>query len=151
MSKENVFQIIITSVIAGVTSYLQVVGVPFLVLAVAMATDYLTGLASAKRHDSFSSRIGITGIIKKVCYIALVGVGAMVDYILGYGLPLLGIDNKLPMIFGLLITMWLISNELISILENLSKIGVPMPSFLMKLVEKLKITVESKADNNTIE
>lgn len=147
MSKENVFQIIITSIIAGVSSYLQVVAVPFFVLTIAMATDYLTGWASAKKHSKVSSRIGIAGIIKKVCYIALVGVGAMVDYILGYGLPALGIDNKLPMIFGLLITMWLISNELISILENLSKIGVPMPSFLMKLVEKLKVTVESKADD----
>jgi toxin secretion/phage lysis holin len=149
MTKDNVFQIVITSVIAGVTSYLQVVAVPIVVLVIAMVTDYITGWICAKKHSSISSRIGIAGIVKKVCYIALVGVGVIVDYILAYGLPALGIDNTLPMIFGLLVTMWLISNELISILENLSKIGVPMPGFLMKLVERLKVTVENKADNTT--
>ena len=48
-----------------------------------------------------------------------------------------------------MVAIWLIINELISILENLSKMGVPMPNFLMKVVKKLKIIVESKADTTT--
>ena len=39
-----------------------------------------------------------------------------------------------------------ILNECISILENISEIGVPLPAFLLKLIEKLKKTVEDAGD-----
>jgi phage-related holin len=42
----------------------------------------------------------------------------------------------------MLVTIWLIINEMISILENLSKIGVPIPEFLKKIIGRLKNTVE---------
>lgn len=44
------------------------------------------------------------------------------------------------------VTIWLIINELISILENLAAIGVPGFPRLSKLLERLKNTV-SKGDN----
>ena len=50
------------------------------------------------------------------------------------------------MAVGLLVIVWLIINELISILENSGKIGVPMPDFLMKLLDRLKQTTEKKAE-----
>ena len=36
--------------------------------------------------------------------------------------------------FGLIVAVWLIINELISILENLSELGTPIPPFLVKIV-----------------
>lgn len=48
--------------------------------------------------------------------------------------------------FGLLVTIWLVLNECISILENISQIGVPLPSFLVALIEKLKSTTENKGE-----
>lgn len=48
-------------------------------------------------------------------------------------------------------TIWFIINECISILENLAVIGIPLPSFLVKIVHKLKITVENKVDTNESE
>ena len=50
------------------------------------------------------------------------------------------------MLFGLIVTVWLIINELISILENLSKMDVPIPAFLTKIIKKLKTTVEDKTE-----
>ena len=150
MTKENVIQGLITLIIAGVSAYLQIIAIPIIILIAVMIVDYATGLINARKNAKLSSRIGIIGIVKKVCYLALVGVGATVDYILYAVSSQLGIESNAVMTFGVLVTVWLIINELISILENLSKIGVPMPNFLMKLVEKLKITVESKADT-TIE
>ena len=38
--------------------------------------------------------------------------------------------------------VWLGFNEVISILENLGDMGVPMPPFLMKIVQMLKGKVE---------
>lgn len=49
-------------------------------------------------------------------------------------------------VVGAGVAIWLIINELISILENLAAIGVPGFPRLAKLLEKLKNTV-SKGDN----
>ena len=49
--------------------------------------------------------------------------------------------------FGLLVTVWLIFNECISILENVAEIGAPMPPFLVKLIGKLKKTTEDKGED----
>ena len=46
--------------------------------------------------------------------------------------------------FGISVAVWLIINEMISILENLSKLDVPIPVFLTKLIERLKISVDKK-------
>ena len=49
--------------------------------------------------------------------------------------------------FGVLVTIWLIINELISILENLEALHVPMPRFLKNIVKHLKSAVETKGDS----
>jgi len=49
-------------------------------------------------------------------------------------------------VVGAGVAIWLIINELISILENLAAIGVPGFPRLSKLLERLKNTV-SKGDN----
>ena len=36
------------------------------------------------------------------------------------------------------VVFWLLANELISILENIADIGVPMPAFLLRAVELVK-------------
>ena len=51
--------------------------------------------------------------------------------------------------FGLVVTMWLIVNELISILENLVKLEVPVPAPLTKILSKLKIVAENKLEDET--
>ena len=48
-------------------------------------------------------------------------------------------------------TIWLVLNECISILENISEIGVPLPAFLLKIIEKLEKTVEDTGEKPTIE
>lgn len=47
----------------------------------------------------------------------------------------------------MLVTIWLIINELISILENLGSIGVPLPKFLLTIIKKLKTTTENKVES----
>ena len=49
-------------------------------------------------------------------------------------------------VVGAGVAIWLISNELISAMENLAAIGVPGFPRLSKLLERLKNTV-SKGDN----
>lgn len=146
MTKENIFQGIITLVIAGVSAYFQIIAIPILVLTAVMIIDYITGLAGAYITKQLNSRIGVIGIIKKVGYLGLVVVGMVADYIIYSALSQIGVNIELGYCVGMVIVIWLIINELISILENLAEIGVPLPNFITKLVSRLKTTVESKAD-----
>lgn len=144
--KENVVQAIITAIVAGVSVYFGVVAIPILVLIAVMIVDYVTGLVGAYIAGQLNSRIGIVGIIKKISYLGLVAVGMVTDYIIYSALAQLGVSIELGYCVGMVIVIWLIINELISILENLAEIGVPLPTFITKLIARLKNTVESKAE-----
>ena len=146
MNKENIFHSVLTLIVAGVSAYFQIIAVPLIVLTVVMLIDYITGMMSAYINAELSSRKGIVGILKKVSYFSLVCVGIAIDYILYSALSQIGIQSDVTMFFGLIVTVWLIINELISILENLSKMDVPIPKFLTSVIKKLKTSVEDKTE-----
>lgn len=143
--RENVIKSVFAVIIGGVTAYFQEIAIPFVILIVAMCIDYASGMLKAWVTAQLSSRTGIIGIIKKVCYLLVICVAAVVDWLLASGLRGIGISVEINYLFGVIVTIWLIINELISILENLAIIGVPLPPFLTSAVHKLKIAVE----NNT--
>ncbi|HIW14920.1 MAG TPA: phage holin family protein [Firmicutes bacterium] len=126
------------------SSWLGVLAVPVYVLVGCNVMDYATGLAAAhRRGQKVSSYIGVLGIAKKVCMWLLIAVGAVVDWLLLYAGDQLGVDIHLPMLVASLTAVWLIVNEVISILENIGDTGVPLPGFLTKIVEGLKSKIES--------
>ena len=126
------------------SSWLGVLAVPVYVLVGCNVMDYATGLAAAhRRGQKVSSYKGINGIAKKVCMWLLIAVGAVVDWLLLYGGDQLGVDIHLPMLVSSLTAVWLIVNEVISILENIGDTGVPLPGFLTKIVQGLKSKIES--------
>ena len=125
------------------SSWLGVLAVPVYVLVGCNVMDYLTGLAAAhRRGQKVSSYKGINGIAKKVCMWLLIAVGAVVDWLLLYCGDQLGVEIHLPMLVASLTAVWLIINEVISILENVGDIGVPLPGFLTKIVQGLKSKIE---------
>ena len=126
------------------SSWLGVLAIPVYVLVGCNVMDYATGLAAAhRRGQKVSSYKGINGIAKKVCMWLLIAVGAVVDWLLLYGGDQLGVEMHLPMLVSSLTAVWLIVNEVISILENIGDTGVPLPGFLTKIVEGLKSKIES--------
>ena len=147
----NFLQGIFAAVSAAIVAYLNILLVPLIVLIVVMVIDYLSGMAQAYVSHTLNSRIGVVGILKKVGYLATVAVAVIADYIISEALMLLGTDIKLSYYIGLVVTIWFIINELISILENLAEIGTPIPKFLTKIIKRLKVTVESKTDSKESE
>lgn len=141
--EERSIQGVFSAAIAALMSYLGVIAIPVVVLMAAMITDYITGMAAAWHNKKLSSKKGLSGIIKKISYLILVCVGMFVDWVIYYGIQAVGVDLGYTFFFGVLVTIWLIINELISILENLENIGVPMPAFLIQIVSKLKVTAEN--------
>lgn len=127
---------------AVLTEYLGALAVPFVVLCCVMLVDYATGMAAAWKNHTLSSKRGVRGIIKKLCYPALVCVGMGVDWLVASGMVQLGWRSEPVVFFGVLVAVWLVINELISILENLKQIGIPLPGFLVRAVRHLKVSAE---------
>lgn len=127
--------------------YFNAVAVPLYILTVMMVVDYVTGMVSAWIKRELSSRKGLIGIIRKVCYLALIAAAMGADWLIYNGMSQIGVsmtDYTVPL--GITVTVWLIVNELISILENVGKIGVPLPLFLIRIINRLKSIVDESED-----
>ena len=100
-------------------------------LVIAMIVDYMTGVAvaavwhkSAKSENgALESRAGFKGLIRKGCIIALVLVAHYMDLAIGTQY----IRDALVIGFA--------ANEIISILENLSLMGIQYPEIIKKALD----------------
>lgn len=98
--------------------------------------DYVTGLMCAILEKKLSSVIGARGIFKKVVIFTLVGVAHIIDSrIIGDGSAI-----RTAVIF------FYLSNEGISIIENASKIGLPIPQKLKDILAQLNSKKEDDKD-----
>lgn len=120
-------------------------------LMVLMIIDYISGMLAAKKEafenpgDSrygWSSRRSILGIYKKLGYMLTILVAVSIDYLIFKFAKEIGLDLGSNTIFGLLVTVWFIINELISILENVGRMGTELPDFLKKVLSELKNNLE---------
>ncbi len=120
---------------------------------IAMACDYISGVLAAKKEAlenpdnaelGLSSRKGIKGIIKKLGYILLVGTAFTVDFLLHYYADPMG-EEAYSTFFGVLTLIWLTTNELLSVLENLGRMGVPIPYRLRQIIRDLRAKGEEGA------
>ena len=119
------------SVFSAIASLLGTLLVPVLLMVVCNVIDYITGLVAApKRGKKINSEVGFAGIKKKICMWLLVVVGVIIDKLLLYTGETIGIALPFNFLIACVVCIWIVCNELLSILENISDIGVPMPTFL---------------------
>ena len=90
--------------------------------------DYITGLMAAIIEKKLSSEIGFRGIFKKVLIFTLVGIGHTIDFYLIEK----GSAVRTAVIF------FYLSNEGLSIIENASKVGLPIPEKLRVVFTELR-------------
>lgn len=92
-----------------------------------VSIDYITGLMCAVIDKKLSSEVGAKGIFKKVLIFTMVGIGHIVDtQIVGDGSVV-----RTAVIF------FYLSNEGVSLLENASRIGLPVPEKLRDILAQL--------------
>lgn len=138
-------KVTVIAAMSALMSWLGILAVPVFLLVGCNLVDYATGLCAAKyRNDSISSYKGIRGIVKKVCMWLLVVVGSWIDILIQYAIDAAGIEISFPFVVATVVAVWLVVNEVISILENMIDIGVEMPPFLLPLVKNIKKAVEDK-------
>lgn len=94
-------------------------------LIIFITIDYITGVIKAIINKQYSSEIGFKGISKKVLMIFMVALATQIDLLL---------DN-----IGIryLVIIFYIVNEGMSIIENASLLGLPIPEKLKQVFEKL--------------
>lgn len=133
----------VIAVISALMSWLGILAIPVFLLVGCNVIDYFTGICAAKyRTEHISSYKGIRGIIKKVCMWLLVVIGAWIDILINYAIHTADIELTIPFIVATVVAVWLVVNEIISILENMIDIGVDMPPFLLPLVKNIKKKTE---------
>lgn len=91
-----------------------------------MAIDIVTGLINAWATNSFQSARMRTGLAKKCGEIIIILIGMMFTY--GMGIPKYVLTG---------ISIYIIFMELMSIMENLDKLGVPIPAFISKVLNNV--------------
>lgn len=146
MEKANVIKTFFITLVAFLSDKLGMLWPMLILLGAVLIIDYITGILDAKKHKELSSRIGTWGIVKKLLYGVAVAVGMIVDWTILNVAETVGINIPITTFFGLLVAIWLIINELISILENLTSLEVPLPGFLLKVVSNFKVVVEHNGD-----
>lgn len=96
--------------------------------------DYITGVMCAVNDKTLSSAVGFKGICRKVLIFLMVGIANVLDvHIIKTGSVL-----RTATIF------FYISNEGISLLENASHLGLPVPEKIKAVLEQL----HDKAEEN---
>lgn len=152
MEQANYIKAIVAAGLAFVTSLLGVMSVPVILLVASNVIDYATGLFACKRRKKkISSNIGILGIFKKVAMWLMVIVGMMVDEMLMYASSSIWKEWPFKFVVGCAVAIWLICNEIISILENIQDIGVNIPPFLKPIVKRIRSQVEEEMEELYVE
>ncbi len=91
-----------------------------------VSLDYITGVLLAIQSKNISSKIGFKGIYKKFSIFLLVSMGNIIDkYIICSGSSI-----------RTLLIMFYLSNEGISILENVGMLGLPIPQKLKNVIRQ---------------
>jgi toxin secretion/phage lysis holin len=97
------------------------------ILLALVIIDYVTGLLASGVEGKLSSKVGFKGIAKKIMIFCLVAVGHLIDKAIGDG----------SMIQNAIIFFYL-GNELLSILENAGRTGLPVPDQIKNAINVLK-------------
>lgn len=101
---------------------------PLQILVTFIIADYLTGVAAAFVGRRLSSDACGQGIARKIGIMVLVALAHLLDTGLGMEAPILQTT-----------AIWFyVGNEGLSILENLTEIGVPVPEPIRGALDKLK-------------
>ena len=140
----------VTAAIALVGALLGTVGIAVLIFLACMILDYITGSLAAKAHGEWSSKIAREGLWHKLGEIAALLVAALCDIAIK---EIILSTPTVESIAGpvnyagyltLIVCAWYILTELGSILENIAKLGAPVPKWMIEGIGKMKKKIDKQ-------
>lgn len=119
---------IISPIIGGAVGFCfgEATGV-FIALAAFMVADYISGVLAAVNNKSLSSKIGFIGISKKIAILIMVAIANILD------VKVLQADG----ILRTAVIFFYLANEGLSILENIGRLGLPIPKKISDTLKQL--------------
>lgn len=131
----------------------------FFLLLVFCIFDIITGwIKGILVEGGVSSYKNFNGYLRKFLILSLPILAYAIDYVVQTGLRELGKDSffllgfdvlKVPLM-ALTMLVWFSLGELLSIIENLSKCGVPMPKFLGRIIKQVHDKMDEGEDPRKI-
>lgn len=118
---------IIAVICTGLVYLLGGFDVALTCLLIAIVLDYVSGLMKAYITKNLSSKIGVKGILKKVCILLVIMLAVLIDRVTGETGAI-----------RTLVIYYFVANEGLSVLENLGQAGVPIPQSIKKALKVLK-------------
>lgn len=107
----------------------------------AMALDIATGMAAGAREGKWSSRTAREGLWHKAGCVAAVTAAGVLDLVMGVLLEQVG-EEGLPFSYTVLLCPltvgWYLLTEMGSILENVGRMGAPVPGWLKRMVAEMR-------------
>lgn len=103
-------------------------------LLVFICLDYITGVICAIIEKKLSSEVGAKGIAKKALMLFVVAIANIIDTVV------LGSNHALRGV----VVIFYIANECISLLENVGRLGVPLPRKILSVLEQLKADADTE-------
>lgn len=96
-------------------------------LLIIMCLDYITGIIKAVYTKTMSSEIGFKGLLKKITVLVIVTLSNVIGELIG---PDIAVRE--------IVIMFYISNEGISVLENVAAVSTRMPEVLKNILLQLR-------------
>ncbi len=103
--------------------------------AILMALDIITGFVNAWSKNDIKSSVMRQGLARKFGELVVIAIGQLFFY--GVGLPKYIVAG---------ISTYIILMELISICENLKKLGVPIPKFISRALASAEKQIDEIGD-----
>lgn len=124
----NVFKLAVTTIGTFFTWLFGTWDIAVIALIVFMVLDYISGVCVAYINKEVSSDVGLKGLTRKFLIILVLIAAVLLD-------RLMNTDNW---IFRTLVCYFYIANEGISLLENASNLGLPVPEKIKDALIQLK-------------
>lgn len=138
------FKAAITAVLAAATALWGWFGWLVVAWVSCMTIDYITGYSAALKNGEWNSTVAHAGLWKKAGCICAVSVAGILDAVMGYLVSGVGgLPFDYTVLLSPLVVAWYLLMEIGSILENVGKLGAPLPDFLYKAIAVLKNATES--------
>lgn len=131
---EKVFNSVVAVIATFFTYLFGGWDIALIVLVAFMVLDYATGVIWAYIQKTLNSEIGFKGLVKKCMILVVLVVAVLLDRMINSGTA----------VFRTLVCYFYIANEGISLLENVSNLGLPIPDKLKVALEQLNKDEETE-------
>lgn len=105
---------------------------------VSIMVDIFSGIVKAVKQKRLNSSVGLNGMLRHLLIVFVVLLFCVY-------MPILGLENYIVWIVGYFILQYVVS-----IIENLGEIGVPLPKNLKDIVYKLNESFDAKLDSKLL-